>query len=1680
MLAISCRGDSKSPSDRPVAETTLTVRVPFSSSGSVEVVDLEDNSRWTAALGDHGEAELKLFAADGNFGVAVSDVTMLELATDGLIAAGEMQWRVPALNVQKLEHRDVVVSPWKHIAWAGAGEDPGSYQKWKKLGDLMLTCGKAELAGVFDTMPLVPEKDGDVEALTPSAWARLLWGGWSELAVWLSLEASVPAGTRIHTMSLTEDVALDASGDGSIDSLHNGVPVELVDGYVLPSDIMRQPLGQSIRRYADRNDLGIDSEAILDLLGCLSSAIQDRWSTYGGTFDIEGPTLLSEVPVDGAVIHGQQDYRCKAADALSEIFSINAVARREGETLDTLLTQVDRALDGRTGTFKAVIDTPASEDGQVSIVCSAMDRWGNGSEVTTSVTTHNTAGTVSVAEPSADSRISGDAVLVRCACQDEYLEDCYLSHPTVEDGIATDIGDDEYLLDTTGLPDGLYAIECSNKSVGIEPVSNSIQVEVDNSDPGSLNLCAFADTALAEAKLEPCWLQPDASCEPMVMEHELHTDSAGCATVPLPDDRSGQLHVRTHGGWYWSAVHRDDHDEPVRIYAPSEHGVTATFSYVPSRPATVLDGRRASYATTWADAWAFVRLDSYTTPEQMVDVIEDAYSRFGVHFGRDLHASGIDIRATTPRDLIGKTPHSSATSEPSTRLGAVQAAIAQCTAAWSTANGSAPDALPSLTFAGEMVPHDAGNLYYDGLDAHGVRLNVMGHDVDHNTLRYTLVTCGAFWLDSTANRTTLRAQNLSQPDGFFQVVSSNQDRQLFGPLARDFLVFDRTDPDVTAILVDQDLAPLPLDPVPVDRAVILQVVASDNGGFAGADGIIRPVVSIEPGPVAAIGPGVLHGVSYTTLGVNYTIALHSLAEGEQTLRVSQADALSNVADAKPILFLVDRKAPTVTPTIPDYTKSPAFEVAWSADEPLSEVTVYGGARVLATVTGDATSTEVDVATCNVSHNITLVVKDQAKNPATMAEPHVVLCDDRPPEFLNTNVPTHTNSTQIPVSWSNTEHMRSIAVLINGNVAKTLDGTTTSTTLSLPDCDATYEIGLHGVDLAGNDGQGPVHTVTCETTKPIFSKFSVPADTQLTSVLATWEVSEPLRQLEVLVDGSVTDTITDGRTRHQVLLPACNEDYTIQLRATDLAGNSGQSDVRQLTCDDRQPTIVAHSVPALITGTEDLAEMLVSWSVDEPIQWLAISVGDIERLISLNSSIDHASVSLPRCNARFAVTMRVYDFAGNGSDPVGPDVVACDMYEPYVALMVSKHAQENAMNMVCDVDSCNIVVDGDDTPESIDLSQPGPHDVYHYKSRYHAGHNALPFIKFQASDLGDVKTDDDTIVVEYFYQGSDGDAFAEWRHLARVPDTSNTYRLELSPDSLLPSIYDTDAEQVHTVTLRSRDAAGRYSEEIRVDFRLHYLFPPLVLSDAQLSGSITRLSLEDGNIHEFFWAGESAEVVTMQVYWPWGNNNSPTHNAILDLGSAVMSTRISHLSQAKHLTSDYRWQWGIAGWSCGDSGHNFGTLECNQGLAMEEEIPLEGPATHHAMIYTVEGATHRGGNRYEIEPNRAYTIRISARDPHVNVDGERFAWRRQDGQYEYARVGGEEYDRRRFMYNSDLQRSLWALHLRSFAMQTYVSELILDVAPISVQANVGGQASGVVSAIGHEAAMESWKHRSSIH
>jgi hypothetical protein len=667
----------------------------------------------------------------------------------------------------------------------------------------------------------------------------------------------------------------DARADAFLDGKGaTGTPIAVrqrtLDGMTFRSDLARA--GLRLTRAVPLGELKVDPPP-----GLTEDGFVDYWEhlarfdslyfdpRYGGELDTHAPRLAPQPVPEGLT----GDVRvCVQIEDDSEVVASGFETDRDGLELEDVTLD-----DGRLcGTLR----TGSQDDGPIAITYWVVDSngaRGEGSFAGIRIANQK-PDILDLASPCI---LRNEPTHIEICARHEHLEGMRVKRPLVaSESFEKRPAEAKGCLTIAMAPEtyheGLLGLEVEALARHVSG-SRVFECLVDNHDPGSLQLCAFADTALAEAEVQACWLQPDGSCEPLDPVPELVTDRSGCTTVPLPDDRAGELHVRTRGGWYWSAVHRDDQDDPVRIYAPSELGVTATFPYSPRRPATTLTDRTASYVTTWADAWAVAHLSEETTREQMVEVLQEGYSRFGLHFGRDLHATGMDVRATTPRDLIDKTRHSSATSEPSTRLGVVQAAIARCAADWSIDHGSAPEALPSLTLAAEVIVRDPSDLHFDGINARGARISVMGNDLDQNTLRHALATCGALWLDSASNRTTLRARNFSQADGFFPLVSANQDRQLFGTLASDFLVFDRTAPELTAVLVDQDLAPLPLRPVPVDRALMLRIDATDDGGFAAADGLIRPEVSITPGPPEALGDPILHSASSHKVGVTYAIVL---------------------------------------------------------------------------------------------------------------------------------------------------------------------------------------------------------------------------------------------------------------------------------------------------------------------------------------------------------------------------------------------------------------------------------------------------------------------------------------------------------------------------------------------------------------------------------------------------------------------------------------------------------------------------------------------------------------------------------------------------------------------------------------------------------------------------------------
>lgn len=984
-------------------EAFLQLSVPFATDGTARVYEYDgDQSLVVEGRLQDGYVELALGNRGlGDLVVEVSDVTLQELRTDALVAGGQTRWRVPLFDVRSRSVQKLVMTPWNHIAWVGSGENTTRYaSSWAAPMEQLLSCGTG-LSGLLTMMPFDPDSGEPGEGLSPATWAYLLWGGWSDLAVWLSVIAELPANARIHSQSLMDGVALDASG-GPIDGIGpEGLPVELAAGLPLPGDLLRQPFAQAIRRFADSqaNATGIDSSALTDALRCISSSTGQSLGNQSGPFDTDGADVASAVPVDGTTINGLQDYRCDAEDALSDIVEMHVSAMRAGGQLEPMVTEFNVTLNGQNATCDAVLDTTSVPDGDVTMRCTAVDAWGNEGVFESLVGVNNSAGSASVLEPAPDSQIRGDEVFIRCACDDEYLEDCYLSQPPADSRSVVDIDDDRYLLDTMGYLDGPMAIECSAKSTGLEPISGSVQVEIDNLDPTTWTGHVAMDSPVVGLTVDAQLALDDGTLGPVFATST--TDGMGRFELAMPDTISGWVLVSAHGidaFFRNGAVPMEGADDTQRgaiVRFRSSDRLWLLEHYSPTRPAEPLDGLSVNLYST-----AVAKLALVIQAAGEGDLTYATYQANHM-IGRILdRQDGMNVGRTLVRDFVTDSVLSGLTDRSSTRLGLGHVGLSRRGAEIAIEAGDDPNSLNSLY----MLPYilrDLENAILEGRDGQDAVISVTPlYDINHLTMRWELATAIARWLDNALlgdiavemNTTQLTADGFSGTDGFLRLMAEN-DSPLFG--SEPYRPFDQWGPDIAQLeLVDESGTRINVDAVRVRGNVTLVIRALDPSGFSET-----PVsITMYPGPVGEMLPVSLF-VTSMTLEARYPIDSTILRDGLQTVTVTVLDSLGNPSE-RLFHFRCDNTEPTVIATGPSVTQTTSIVVDWEAYDDagiIRRVEVSVGERVVPIENPQRSgSTAIELERCNETYTVTVSALDEGEWWGS--DSFQVRCDDLPSEL----------------------------------------------------------------------------------------------------------------------------------------------------------------------------------------------------------------------------------------------------------------------------------------------------------------------------------------------------------------------------------------------------------------------------------------------------------------------------------------------------------------------------------------------------------------------------------------------------------------------------------------------------------------------------------------------------------
>jgi len=202
--------------------------------------------------------------------------------------------------------------------------------------------------------------------------------------------------------------------------------------------------------------------------------------------------------------------------------------------------------------------------------------------------------------------------------------------------------------------------------------------------------------------------------------------------------------------------------------------------------------------------------------------------------------------------------------------------------------------------------------------------------------------------------------------------------------------------------------------------------------------------------------------------------------------------------------------------------------------------------------------------------------------------------------------------------------------LDGQANVTIPGNTTLMDL----LDGSHSVVVYAKDTAGNMGASGTVYFTVDTVAPNIELFSPENRTYTkSSVSLSFTVSEPASWRGYSLDGQANKTIS-GDT---ILTGLSEGSHSLIVYASDMVGNMGSSDTVYFTIDTTLPTITILSPE---NKTYDTNFVLLSFTVDEPVSWMAYSLDGQANIIITGN------VTLPLPDGLHYVVVYANDTAGN--------------------------------------------------------------------------------------------------------------------------------------------------------------------------------------------------------------------------------------------------------------------------------------------------------------------------------------------------------------------------------------------------------------------------------------------------
>ncbi|MDQ1687196.1 MAG: large repetitive protein [Frankiaceae bacterium] len=339
-------------------------------------------------------------------------------------------------------------------------------------------------------------------------------------------------------------------------------------------------------------------------------------------------------------------------------------------------------------------------------------------------------------------------------------------------------------------------------------------------------------------------------------------------------------------------------------------------------------------------------------------------------------------------------------------------------------------------------------------------------------------------------------------------------------------------------------------------------------------------------------------------------------DGSYVFTVRSVDALGNRSAGVSSTFVRDTTGPGVTvavsPAISNGSPAPraTFSIA-PTDTAVCSVS-QGGATLVGPTACSSPWTVPVAGLADGDYVVTVRATDALGNSGAPDSAGLRLDRVGPVDFPQiTSGPGAVGNDPTP-TWSFTVAAGETAECMFGSATQTLTPWTPCsspvTTSSLTGrAETTYTLSIRAVDDAGNTGPVTTSDYLYDVTPPAAPSLSLSAPAgATTTVTATWPETETAICRVLRPDGTVASVVSPCTSPAVLTVPAVEATYTIRVRLTDAAGNTGPAASATYRYDVTAPTLAPTVVgppsgntttPVFtITGTEAGESFLCTWDL----------------------------------------------------------------------------------------------------------------------------------------------------------------------------------------------------------------------------------------------------------------------------------------------------------------------------------------------------------------------------------------------------------------------------------------------------------------------------------------------------